>query len=262
MQRQNGTESEILTRRAVLAALLGGAGIVGCGGVASLFWLANRINEQNDSGEIVFVTATPPPTTPTSEPFPFVDRATWGGLPPNHTARNEFGFFGEDNNEGWRVYEGDLASNYQTVVVHHSVVYEADDESTLLAIQDLHREDRGWADVAYHYFVGQNGIVYEGRNVRARGSHVGGFNTGSVGICLLGDFTQAEPTPPQLVTAGDLIAWLAQTLDLTHIAAHGDFNANTVCPGSNVIKHIQTFANHAGLLTGIGGYIPPEESTT
>lgn len=250
---QDGNTHVKVSRRRMLALLASGAGLVGCGGVGGLLWLANRGRGQ-DTYEEVIVTATP---NPTPDAFPVVAREAWGALPANHTAPNENGFYSEDNPEGWRVYPDPLADQYQTVVIHHSVIDEGDDIATLQAIQDLHRNDRGWADVAYHYFVGQTGTVYAGRDVRARGAHVAGFNTGSVGVCLLGDFTQREPAGPQLVAAGDLVAWLARTLALTHIAGHADFNDWTVCPGPNLAKHVQTFATHAGLQVGTDGYIPP-----
>ena len=46
----------------------------------------------------------------------------------------------------------------------------------------------GWADVGYHYLVDKDGTIYEGRNIAIRGAHTQGHNTGSAGVCLLGDF--------------------------------------------------------------------------
>lgn len=252
------------SRRDMLLFALAGLGTCACGGIAgagAALWL-NRDNIRATEEAIIQVKATTQ-TEGIQDELPLyagmVTRAAWGGLPPNHLARNEFGFSSEGNPEGWYTYDN-LPSAYQTVIVHHSVVYNQDDPTTLLDIQNLHREDRAWADVAYHYFVGQDGRVYEGRSITARGTHVGGFNTGSVGVCLLGDFTQIQPTPAQLTTANALISWLANELALTHIAGHRDFNPFiTVCPGDNLAAYIASFGQNAGLQVGTEGYIPPNE---
>jgi hypothetical protein len=195
-----------------------------------------------------------------------IPRADWGALPPDHEADNETGFFSQENIEGWRVYDPDIRSIYKTLVVHHSVVDEGDDLSTLLAIQQLHRQERGWADVAYHYFISKEGIVYEGRAVNVRGAHVAGYNTGSVGVCLLGNYMEDTPSEAMLLSLYSLGAWLAVRLQLTHVAGHGDFNAETVCPGGNVTPYIGELARQAGLRYGTDGYqgptpIPPASPT-
>ncbi len=190
-----------------------------------------------------------------------VARSDWGALPPDHAAFNEFGFYSLENPEGWRVYDVPLDQAYQTVIIHHSVVYEADDLSTLLEIQRSHREQRGWADVAYHYFVGQNGVLYEGRDIHARGTHVAGYNTGSVGVCLLGNFVEISPTEAQIITTRSLVSWLTANLKATYLAGHGDFNPQTMCPGINLAAYLDDFAFNAGLVRGVEGYIaPPEQS--
>jgi len=235
---------------------LGGAGVVGCtlAGIGGLLITANR--KTQDTSRVVLVTATPGAEDyryPAMQP-----RSVWGALPPDLEARNETGLYdADDNPEGWFTYTDPLPDAYQTVVVHHSVIDAGEDIATLQDIQDTHRTDRGWADVAYHYFVGQSGIVYEGRDVTVRGAHVGGFNTGSVGVCLLGDFTQITPPPAQIVAARDLIRWLTDKLALTHLAGHNDFNAETQCPGTNLIPLLATLAGD--LTMGTDGYIPPDE---
>lgn len=233
-----------------------------CSGLTGLLLLnARRRNSQsNEESLIQIITATPAPPSPTPDPrFPMmIPRSAWGALRPDHNATNENGFFDlETNREGWLIYPPPLSDAYRTVVVHHSVVDENDDVTTLLEIQNAHRNDRGWADVAYHYFVGKSGIVYEGRQINARGSHVAGFNTGSIGVCFLGDYTRISPTQPQVQAAQGLITWLAQTFALTHLAGHRDFNGTTLCPGGNIGAYLPVFAENAGLTFGTDGYVDP-----
>ena len=53
--------------------------------------------------------------------------------------------------------------------------------------------ERGWTDIGYHFVIDPAGTIYEGRDIRVRGAHVEGANTGKVGLLLLGDF-QPDPT--------------------------------------------------------------------
>lgn len=209
---------------------------------------------------------TPSPTTvvqvPTATPdhiYPtMVSREEWGALQPNHAAENEAGFYSIDNPEGWRWYQEPLHEVYRTVVMHHSASYLLSDAMTIWDIQNTHRNQRGWADVAYHYFIGKNGDVYEGRDIHVRGAHVKAHNTGSVGVCLLGDFTKDYPTDEQIGAAIGLVQWLARGLQLTHLASHRDFEL-TICPGHNLIPYMDAFASNAGLGRGTGGYVMPPE---
>lgn len=144
-------------------------------------------------------------------------------------------------------------------MIHHSVINAGDDVATMLEVQNAHRIDRGWADVGYHYLIGGAGGVFQGRDVHVRGTHVRAYNTGSLGLCLLGDFTVDSPTPAQIDSARDLIAWLAVQLAPTHLAAHGDFNSDTLCPGDNLRVWLPELAAAGGLIVGTDGYLPPDD---
>ncbi len=244
-----------LSRRALLALLgLGGLTIAGGAG-GTLLLLLLRAGRRSTA---LPGTLTPPAPTPFPPP-PIVSRTEWGALPPDHNAPNETGFYSLDNPEGWRVYEGDLRAVYRTVVIHHSANYGRDDIDTLLYIQNRHREERGWADVAYHFFVGREGAIYAGRPLDVRGTHVAGYNTGSVGTCLLGNFQEIEPTVSQLASTLHLVQWLAAVLSLTHLAGHREFNPDTECPGDHLAAYLDVLAAGAGLARGTGGYVPSEE---
>lgn len=184
-----------------------------------------------------------------------LERQDWGAREPDHDAENETGFYGPDNPEGWRVYEGDLRAIYRTVIVHHSVLYETDDPGTMRAIQQQHMELRGWADIAYHFGVGQSAQVFAGRPLNVRGTHVESFNTGSVGVVFLGDFSLNVPTSAQIEAGRRLIDWLALRLELTHLAGHSDFNSGTDCPGQYLQGVLGALAESAGLALGTGGYV-------
>ncbi len=201
--------------------------------------------------------ATAPGAEATSPRPAIVSRDEWGALPVDLTARNENGLYRKGSNpEGWYIYPADLRQAYQTIIIHHSVVYEANGLATLLEIQRLHREDRGWADIGYHFLIDKDGTLYEGRDLTARGAHTAGFNTGSAGICLLGDFRFAAASQAQLDAALALVRWLIAELEPTHLAGHQQFNPATLCPGRFLSEQLQNLASAAGLAFGIDGYRP------
>jgi hypothetical protein len=253
-----------MDRREFLAWLGIGAGGIAAGG--GLVWvlihlLARRANDRLlatlATEAAATAQATPQPELPSP---PIVARAAWGALPPDHTAPNENGFYDpETNPEGWRAYLPPLDGVYTTVVIHHAAFNEANDLATLREIDRLHRDDRGWADIAYHYLIGKDGAIYEGRSINVRGTHTAGYNTGTVGVCLLGNFMTEYPTEAALRATLDLLVWLAADLGLTHLAGHREFNPDTECPGTFLFPYLDVFAAAAGLARGTAGYIAPPE---
>jgi hypothetical protein len=199
-----------------------------------------------------------PTMTPNYQYPAMISRVEWGAETPNHAAVNETGFYSLQNPEGWRWYDEPLSDIYRTLVFHHSASYKSDDTATLLNIQDTHRSHRGWADIGYHYLVGKSGTVYEGRDIHVRGAHVEGYNTGSVGLCLMGDFDSAHPNDAQIGAAIGLTLWLTNQLGLTHLAGHKDFTM-TQCPGNNLVVYLDSIAANAGLERGTAGYVMPPE---
>lgn len=240
-------------------------------GSIGLYWLLSDPTAPAVEDSLAYNTTTPNPerqaVVKAMEQPRIVSRMEWGARTVNQDAENETGLYSATNPEGWLTYDSLLHDAYQTVVVHHSALYEEDDLTTVRAVQDLHMDDRGWADVGYHYMVGRNGTIFAGRDLAVRGTHTSRHNTGSVGVCLLGNLEVDEPTQPQLAAAQILINWLAVRLQLTHLAGHGDFNAETVCPGATIRPKLEAMATAAGLAYGTDGYslpsniVPSEDNT-
>ena len=133
---------------------------------------------------------------------------------------------------------------YDAIVVHHSAGF-----LSVRQIQRLHQVERGWSDIGYHFLIDEAGTVFQGRPAvggqLAIGAHVGGANTGKVGVCLMGCFhpempdCDDSPRPSMIDALGDLLAYLCRTYGIAagEIFGHRDFKA-TACPGSEVYARL------------------------
>lgn len=101
-----------------------------------------------------------------------------------------------------------------------------------------------WADVPYHYYIGTDGLVAEGRDVRFEGDTNTRYDlTGHVQVVVEGNFEETEPTPEQLASLEGLVVALANTWGIPPdaIAGHGDrAEGQTVCPGANLKPFLPT----------------------
>jgi len=190
---------------------------------------------------------------------PIVGRKEWGARPTNLEAREEFGLFdAQTNPEGVLFYPNDLSTVLNTIVVHHSAFPSTDPAE----IQDLHMDVRGFADVAYHYLIAKDGTIYEGRPIDMRGAHVKGYNTGSVGIVLLGNFNEELPSAEQLVHLRLLVDYLRYKYHIRYLAGHRDYPNQspdgTECPGRNLYPLLTDLARELGMRYGNGGYVRPD----
>src|SRR5690606_4621827 len=125
------------------------------------------------------------------------------------------------------------------IVVHYSATY-ADQNLTVKDIDKMHR-DRGWQMVGYHYVIRRDGVVEQGRPESMVGAHVGGQNTGKIGICCIGGLERAtgpnkgvdNRTPQQIESLIKLIRDLHKRYPGAKVVGHRDL-APTQCPGFDV----------------------------
>jgi hypothetical protein len=183
-------------------------------------------------------------------------RASWQAREPDLNAPAEHGLFDpEFNPDGWLMYSQPLGEVYKTLIVHHSAL---DLTYGPYQIQELHMHNKGYADIGYHYLIDEAGRVSEGRYIRARGAHTGGYNTGTIGVVLLGNFEEGKPPLAQQQALQNLGGHLTHTYSLTHLAGHRDFQPGvTVCPGVHLESTLVDLAKTLGLTFGTGGYVKP-----
>jgi hypothetical protein len=107
-------------------------------------------------------------------------------------------------------------------VVHHTAgtntYTRAQAAAVVRGIQLYHVQSNGWNDIGYNFLVDRFGTVYEGRyggvDRNVVGAHAQGFNTGSVGVALLGTYGDAQPSTAAEKAIAELLAW---RLDLAHV---------------------------------------------
>jgi len=142
------------------------------------------------------------------------------------------------------------------LVVHHTdmaikdydqngVVDSLDYQAGVRAIYYFHTITRDWGDIGYNYLIDPDGTIYEGRagGDLAIGAHSLCKNNGSLGIALLGTFTENLPTQAALMSLQSLLEAKGKeyNIDLQgssvflgslipNVVGHKDVRA-TNCPG-------------------------------
>lgn len=110
-------------------------------------------------------------------------------------------------------------------------------------LQTWSRQTKHWADIPYHYVIAPDGRIYAARPEGVAGDTNTEYDPrGHLLIMLLGNFEEVEPTPQALAATAELMAWSAQRLGLgtDRIATHKDHSKQTVCPGKNLYRYVQS----------------------
>ncbi len=130
------------------------------------------------------------------------------------------------------------------IVIHHS----ATRNGNVSSFRDYHMNKLGFADVAYHYVIcngqgGSDGEIQEGRPELMTGAHASVRNADSIGICLVGNFTQSQATKAQKLALYGLLKGIMRRYSIPpeNILAHKEVSA-TNCPGDLDVAAIRAHA--------------------
>ncbi|MFH7595630.1 peptidoglycan recognition protein [Streptomyces racemochromogenes] len=178
----------------------------------------------------------------------------------------------------------------EAVFVHHTAqtnAYDcADSPAIVRGLQVLHQRANGWKDLGYNYVVDKCGTVFEGRaggsDRPVTGAHTLGFNTDTLGVAVIGRYTDEEAPPAALEAVARLAAWALRryghdprsTVTLTSSVDNGRFRRGervtvdrisghrdvfaTECPGTALYGRLPELRARAadplaGLLPGLAG---------
>lgn len=109
---------------------------------------------------------------------------------------------------------------------------------------DRWHKQRGWSGIGYHWVIKRDGTIEDGRPVNKVGAHVKGYNTGSLGLCMVGgvnndgdadnNFTDKQWHSLELMARGIKAM-------IPHITIHGHNEyANKACPSFSVQTWVQS----------------------
>ena len=184
------------------------------------------------------------------------------------------------------------ASSVRFAVIHHTAgrndYSRSEAPAIVKGIQLFHVQGNGWNDIGYNFLVDRFGTIYEGRfggvDRNVVGAHALGFNTGSVGIALLGTYGGTKPSEAALDAIARLVSW---RLDLAHVdptsyltyisggseryasglpvllsavSGHRD-TGFTECPGNELYSRLSAIAGTALSLGGLKIFEPKAEVT-
>lgn len=127
----------------------------------------------------------------------------------------------------WRwAYPLSYRSKVEEVIFHHAAA-----DGSAESVHEYHKR-RGYAGIAYNYYVRKNGEIYRGRPENTIGEHTSARNDKSIGICFEGNF-EIEPMPEAQKRAGcELVADIKSRHPGIKFFRHRDVDV-TACPGRN-----------------------------
>ncbi|XP_071507724.1 peptidoglycan-recognition protein SC2-like [Diadema antillarum] len=157
-----------------------------------------------------------------------------------------------------------LSTPTRYALVHHTAgsqcYTQTSCESAVRGIQDYHMDSNGWWDIGYNFLIGGDGNVYEGRGWDIKGAHAGSYNSYSIGISLMGTFTNTSPSTTMMNTLYSLLDCLeSNNKILSCYTLYGHRQASsTECPGEQLYDLIQSHAHWSYQSGSVGN---PDTST-
>lgn len=109
------------------------------------------------------------------------------------------------------------------------------------------RRNPPFGDIGYHYIIDPAGRVWQGRPLDWQGAHVGGQNEGNLGICLLGNYEQQQPTAAQERAVQSFLSaqMAAYRVPPNRVYTHRELAA-TLCPGRYLQPRLAAVRAEAG----------------
>ena len=146
--------------------------------------------------------------------------------------------------EDWGAQSADPSKmDEQTITrltIHHAGDQTSSTGPSRYRAWQAYHISRGWGDLAYHYIVGVDGTIYEGRDPRYAGATGTNYDpSGHLLVVVEGNFDYDQPTPNQLDALTRILAWASIEFDASPstITGHRD-HASTSCPGNNLYPYV------------------------
>ncbi|MDD4395888.1 MAG: N-acetylmuramoyl-L-alanine amidase [Bacteroidales bacterium] len=124
-------------------------------------------------------------------------------------------------------------------IIIHCTATPAGRKVTVADVDRWHRQ-REFSGIGYHYLIGLNGEIWQGRTEDEPGAHCVGHNQNSIGVCYVGGLdekmlTKDTRTPAQTAALIKLIRDLKIKYPQATIHGHNEYAAKA-CPCFDVRK--------------------------
>ncbi len=114
-----------------------------------------------------------------------------------------------------RTWSPEYAPTVKAATLHHTADtngYTADQVPAMMrSIYRYHAVSRNWGDIGYHVIVDKFGRLFEGRSgglaSTVVGAHAGGFNTGTFGVSMLGNYDVTGVPQATIEAVVQITAW-------------------------------------------------------
>ncbi|XP_078620532.1 uncharacterized protein LOC144887281 isoform X2 [Branchiostoma floridae x Branchiostoma japonicum] len=160
--------------------------------------------------------------------------------------------------DGWGAREPKSITSMPTpvsqVFIHHTTGGTCSDmtscSSKIRGHQNYHMNTNpgnNWSDIGYNFLVGEDGRVYEGRGFDRVGSHTYGYNSVSIAVSFVGDYTSRLPNQAAQDAAKAIIncgVQLGKVTSTYRLRGHRDVK-DTECPGDTLYDHIKTWPHYS-----------------
>lgn len=163
---------------------------------------------------------------------------------------------------------GRVSTPTKHCIVHHSAGGNGQTDYTQLvrSYYVQHTQVNGWDDIGYNYLIAPDGRIYAGRDPEKQsirqdqvlGAHFCAKNTGTMGVCLIGDYTSLTPSNAMMTALEHLLTWKTVKDTLSPLASYNHPNSQgdllnviaghrqgcaTECPGTQVFNRLATLRN-------------------
>lgn len=136
------------------------------------------------------------------------------------------------------------------ITIHHTGEHPGmvgkSDVQIVQAIDRYHREGKKWAAIGYHYLIGHDGQIFEGRPATIQGAHVSGANEHNLGISCIGDFHRALPPARQLQALHGFLDAQRRRYGVGAARTYGHRDlGQSICPGDALHRWLQHYKARA-----------------
>lgn len=129
------------------------------------------------------------------------------------------------------------------LIVVHCAATHADQDIGVAEIRSWHMAPpKNWNDVGYHWVIRRDGTLEKGRDEETVGAHAVGYNSHSIGICLVGGIDANDKMKAdfnfhrsQMATLERLLTTLTLRFPAAEVCGHRDLpGVQKACPAFNV----------------------------